>query len=467
MREWRRGDAMAERLNVVLAVLGCARADHVSCYGYARETTPFLDQVAREGVRFSRMMATAPSALPAHASLFTGLYAASHGATEESPFLPPRHKTLAEHLKAAGYRTAAFSTNPWVSPETGLGRGFDAFFTQRYHNRVAARAISWGRRASDRLLRRTDSGARRTNHALRRWLGANDQPFFAFVHYNETHLPLHPPRPYDRMFLPRGVTPTRVRAINQDSGKHLAGQVDMGEEDFTILRALYDGELRYIDMRLREIADLLRVRGQWDRTLFVVTGGNGECLGEHGMIGHKWGLYDMLLRVPLVLRCPLHVPQGYVVDELAQTTDVLPTILHVLDLPVGDGTVHGRPLIEEGRATPGLGFAIAERFRPNLTRLQQRFPELDLRPFDLRQKAIRTRREKFIWQSDEANQVYDVVADPGEEGNLIEDQPERAEALRHQLFDWLASVEQIEAVEPASELEALMRQPLQALGDID
>ena len=457
---------MADRLNVVLAVVGCARADHVSCYGYARETTPFLDQAAREGVRFSRMIAAAPSALPAHASLFTGLYAASHGATEETPFLSPRNKTLAEYLRAAGYRTAAFCTDPWVSPETGLGRGFNAFFTQRYHNGVAARAVSWSRRASDRLLRRGDSGARRTNHALGRWLTANDRPFFAFVHYNETHLPFHPPRPYDRMYLPHGVTAARVRAVNQDSGKYVAGQVYMGEEDFTILRALYDGALRYADMRLREVAELLRAAGQWERTLFVITGSHGENLGEHGMIGHKWGLYDTLLRVPLVLRCPLHVPQGYVIDELAQTTDILPTVLRVLDLPVEDGTVHGRPLIEQGRATPGVGFAITERFRSNLTRLQQRFPGLDLRPFDLRQKAIRTRREKFIWQSDEANQLYDVIANPGEERDLIDDEPQRAEALRRQLFDWLASVEQFEE-EPAAELEMLMRQPLRALGDVD
>jgi arylsulfatase A-like enzyme len=458
---------MADQLNVVLAVVGCARADHVSCYGYARETMPFLDQVAREGVRFSRMIAAAPSALPAHASLFTGLHAASHGATEEGPFLSPRHKTLAEHLKAAGYRTAAFCPDPWVSPETGLGRGFDAFFTQRYHNRVAAQAISWGRRASDRLLRRSDSGARRTNHALRRWVAASDQPFFAFVHYNETHLPLHPPRPYDHMYLPRGVTAARVRAVNQDSSKYLAGEVDMGEEDFAILRALYDGGLRYADMRLREVADVLRAAGQWERTLLVITGSHGENLGEHGLMGHKWGLYDTLLRVPLVLRCPLHVPQGYVIDELAQTSDILPTILRVLGLAVENGSVHGRPLIEQGRATPGVGFAIAERFRPNLARLQQRFPGLDVRPFDLRQKAIRTRREKFIWQSDEANRLYDVIADPGEECNLIEDQAQRAAALRRQLFDWLASVEQSEAVEQASALGPGMHGQLRALGDVD
>jgi len=149
---------MTEKVNVLLVVLDCTRADHLSCYGYGRETTPFLDQVAREGVRFSNMITTAPWTLPSHASLLTGLFPVTHGATDENRYLAARHKTLAEYLRAAGYRTAAFCTNPWVSPETGFGRGFDAFFTQRVHNRLAARAILYGRKASDKLLRRMTPG---------------------------------------------------------------------------------------------------------------------------------------------------------------------------------------------------------------------------------------------------------------------------------------------------------------------
>ena len=136
----------SERLNVVLVVLGGTRAERLSCAGYARETTPFLDQVARDGVRFAHTIAAAPGTLSAHASLFTGLYAVTHAATDEHRVLSDRHPVLSEYLKAAGYRTAAFCTNPWVSPATGFGRGIDAFFTQRYHNHLATRAVLIGRR---------------------------------------------------------------------------------------------------------------------------------------------------------------------------------------------------------------------------------------------------------------------------------------------------------------------------------
>lgn len=458
---------MTDRLNVLVVVLEGVRADHVSCSGYARETTPFLETLARDGVRFLNMIATAPGTLSSHAALFTGVHSVTHGATGESRFLSSRHKPLQEYLKARGYRTAAFCTNPWVSPATGFGRGFDAFFTQRHDNGLAARALLYGRRASDRILRRKDAGARRTNEALKRWLADGDQPFFAFMHFNETHLPYQPPPPYDRVFLPRNVGPARVRSLNQDANKHLAGQAEMSEEDFTILTALYDGGLRYVDHRLNEIADFLRARDEWDRTLLIVTADHGEYLGERHLMGHRVGLYDPVLRVPLVVRCPGRVPQGFVVEDLAQMTDIAPTILRLLDITDDTAQMQGRPLLEGSRATAGPAFTISERFHPNLSVLQQHFPNFDARFLDVRTRAIRTRREKFIWRSDEANEFYDLTVDPGERINLIGHAAERADALRRQLFDWLAAVEKFETDESAPTIDDVVRRQLQGLGYLD
>ena len=454
---------MVERHNIVLVVLDGVRADHVSCYGYARETTPFLDQVAREGVRFSHVFTTAPSTLPSHASLFTGLYSVTHGATEEQPLLPARHKVLAEYLKAAGYRTAAFCTSPRVSPETGFGRGFDAFFTQRRASRLATRALLYGRKASDKLLRREDAGARRTNEVLTEWLTSAGEPFFAFVHYSEAHLPLHPPPPYDHLFVPRDVSVARV---SQDVFKHLPGAMDMEGEDSSLLSGLYDGALRYVDARLREVADVLRGRGVWDRTLFLVTADHGENLGEHDMIGHEFGLYDTELRVPLVLRCPPRVPQGFVGEDLAQLTDVVPTVVRLLELDDDASTCQGRVLLERGRATQGPTFVVSERFRPDLSALRKRLSGFDTRPLDVRTKAIRTARQKFVWHSDEANELYDLTTDPGETRNLIENDAALADALRRQLFDWLAAVEKFESSVPATGIERVL-QSVQEAGTAD
>ena len=452
---------MAERLNVIVVVLDGARADHLSCYGYGRETTPFLDTVAREGVRFTHMVSTAPWTLPSHASLFTGLFATTHGATDEHRQLSRERATIAQVFKSAGYRTAAFCTNPWVSPATGFERGIDFFYNQVPGRTSIARATLYARHATDRVLRRGDSGARRTNQALLRWLQEGGEPFFVFLHYNESHMPFHPPPPYERLFLPRDVNAARAGSVNQDGGKLMAGRVEMSEEDFLIVRALYDGELRYIDDRLREIADFLAARGEWDRTVFVVTADHGESLGEHNLLGHRLSLHDTLLRVPLLIRCLSQVPQGYVVDEFAQTLDVFPTAAHFAELDDQMPRVQGRPLVCEGRATTGPTFAVAERFRPNLDRITRRFPDFDTRPFNVRRKAIRTKYEKYIWQSDEDNELYDLRVDPTEERNVISENPERAEGLRRQLFDWLAKTDRWTPGEE-NETDSLARRRVQA-----
>lgn len=431
---------MTPSTNLLLVVLGGVRADHVSCYGYSRPTTPFLDEVAHQGVRFPNMISTAPWTLPAHGSLFSGQFPATHGATHEHHFLAPNGMVLPEYLKQHGYRTAAFSANEWVSPETGFGPGFDAFFTQRYNSRIASRAVTYGRSAGDRLLRRKDSGARRTNQALREWLDSDDRPFFAFVHYQEARIPVDPPSPYDEMFVQPGSPASRVTSINQDCDRYFAAQERLDEAGLERLAALYDGAVRYVDSRVQEVAASLQERGLWDRTLVVITGDHGESLGERGLLGHRFTLADSLLRVPLILRCPGLVPQGFALEEIAQTCDVLPTILELLGIELGEGEVKGRGLLREGRATPSPGFAIAERFRPELGAFHKRFPNVDLPSLDVRQKAIRSAREKFVWHSDEANEYYDLTADPGETRNLVDTDGARADAMRRKLFDWFASV---------------------------
>jgi len=458
---------MTERLNVLLVVVACGRWDHFSCDGYDRETTPFIDTVARQGVRFQQMITTAPTPLAAHASLFTGVFPSTHGATEESPFLSSRHPLLPERLRAAGYRTAAFCTTDWVSPETGFGRGFDVFHTQRTVGRFTGPARLYARKARDRVLGRQDAGARRTNQALLQWLAGGAEPFFAFVHYDEAHLPYRPPAPYDRLFMPRGVTDENVAAVNRDANACFAGAVSMSDGDFAILTALYDGALRYVDMRLKEVAEALQRDGLWDRTLLIVTADHGEHLGAGRTIGHKFGLHDALLRVPLVIRCPSRIPGGYLVEEVAQSVDIVPTVLTIAGA-AGEGTSwSGRALFRDGRATAGPAYAVAERFRPNLDGLRRRFPRFDARPHDVRMKAIRTRKEKFIWRSDEANELYDLTLDPTEECNLITVRPARAEAQRRQLFDWFATTERAESGTQAPAIDAQTRAQLDRLGYMD
>jgi arylsulfatase len=433
---------MAAARNILVVVLSGGRADRLSCSGYDRETTPFLDQMAREGVRFTQAYTTAPRSASACASILTGLFASAHGATSESGLLPPTRRLLSEQLAAAGYRTAAFCSDSKISPATGFGRGFDRFHTRRGTGRIAGRAADYARRASDRVLGRRDAGARRTNLALLDWVGAAGAPFFAFVRYDEARLRLRPPAPYDRLFMPREFADARIHAVNQDPLACLAGQTRVSSEDARILEALYDGALRYLDMRLKELVEALERLGRWENTLLVVTADHGQLLGEHGLAGHRHLLYEEVLHVPLIVRCPGALPQGFVVEEIAQHTDLLATVVSLAGIEGGNGGVqHGRALLRDGRVTAGPDFAIAEDFRSDLGELQRRFPSFDTRPLDVRRVAIRTRREKYVWHSDECNELYDLVQDPREERNRVELEAERADRIRRRLFDWVASTQ--------------------------
>jgi arylsulfatase len=435
---------MARPFNVVIVVVGGGRADHLSCYGYARPTSPILDDLAQEGVRFANAFTTAGWTLPAHAALLTGLHSVSHGATSESPQLQARLPTLAERLRGAGYRTAAFSPNPWVSPRTGLGRGFDAFFTQRYESPLAMRAVALGRRAADRLLKRSDRGARRTNVAALRWLASVEQPFFAYVHYDEARLPALAPPPFERLFAADTAAAARAREVNEDATLRARWPARLADRDRSLLMSLYDGALRYVDQCAGELVEGLKELGVWDDTLLVATADHGESFGEHDIVGHGFGLYEEVLHVPLLMRGPGHLPAGYVIDELAQATDLLPTVLSLCGVDSEWPALHGRPLVQGGRATRGPEMIVAERFRF--------VPDTDVSPeAEVRTKAIRTRRDKFIWRSDEANELYDLVTDPTEQHNRIDSSTARADALRRQLFDWLASVESFENKATASE----------------
>ncbi len=455
--------------NFVVLILDCTRADHLSCYGYERETSPFLDSLAARGTRFANMVSAAPWTLPSHGALFTGTYSAAHGATDEHRYLSPDLVTLPEILKEAGYATGAFCCNPWVSPETGFDRGVDHFYTGR-PNHAAARPVMIARKIIDVLTGRRDSGSFRTNRAFGSWVESRpaDTPFFAFVHYNETHLHFHPPARYRKMFTEELDTPARIRALNQDCNAYIAGAVEMTDDDFRLLTALYDAELRYADSRVERMAAELDRLGRLDDTVFVISADHGENLGDHGMMSHKFCVYDTLLRVPLVMAGP-GVPAGEVSEAQVQNVDIMPTLAALAGARLPDnGQVAGKPLVVDGKLGSGHDYVFSERYRPNLGSFRKQFPDFDASLVDVRKRSVSDGRSKFIWHSDGRHEFYDLAADAGETRNVLGEQAENAARLERVLYDWLAVVERKDGDDSEdAEFDEATRRQLEGLGYID
>ena len=443
----------SERPNVVLVVLDTHRADVLSSYGNSVQTTPNLDRLASEGMRFERAFSTDFWTLPGHASLFTGQYPSRHGATSETNALASEVDTLAEALQRDGYRTGAFVSNPWVSAERGFAQGFDTF------------EETWKQRPGVAF---EDRGGIQLS---RQWIATRverREPFLVFLNLNDAHLPytpnpqvlhrLHPgPRQVDR----RG----HLQTITS-MWRHLAGSEPLDATDFEILRELYEAEVAMTDELLGELIANLREQGILDQTLVVVTADHGENLGDHGLIDHSLSFYDSTIRIPLILRYPPRIHPGQVVGELVSLIDVAPTILDACGLPPETLSSSGHSLLDPNRVPHA--FVVAENDRPlnGIRLLEAAFPEFDTSTIDRRMRMIRTSRYKLVWSQDGPNEFYDLETDPQELHDLSGAPSQPQAMLLRELENWMSSAGEPDA-EPFESRDPASLERLRALGYID
>jgi arylsulfatase A-like enzyme len=268
---------------VVIVTLDTTRADRLTPYGFMDASMPHLERLAREGVVFDRAVTPAPLTLPAHASLFTGLYPHHHAVRDNAGRpLAGSFTTLAETLRSHGFHTSAFVGSVVLASDRGLSQGFEKYGDvpagrQRRADSVIGDAIEW--------LEEVDAA-----------------PFFLWAHLYDPHLPYDPPEPFRSRYL--------------DS---------------------YVGEIAYADAQLGRLIESLERRGLLDRTMVIVAGDHGESLGDHGERDHGMLLYEGVLRVPLIARVP--GVRARRVPSIVRLIDVMPTVLDRLDLdgPRTDG----------------------------------------------------------------------------------------------------------------------------------
>jgi len=305
---------------VLLVTLDTTRVDRLTSYGYERETSPKLDALAKQSVVYDRAWSTSAWTLPAHASLFTGLFPSSHFAQfdlqgEElrhgfhAHGLAPEFVTLAELLAERGYQTAAFVGGPWLQREFGALQGFATI-----QDEVPART---GR-----------NGGELTDDALA-WLETSnaDAPLFLFVNYFDPHYPYAPPAgsqtfPGSSAKVPENWT---LRA--------LAGQ-GIPPKMLEALEARYDAEIHYMDSQLGRLLEEFSARAGGN-SLVIVTADHGESFGEGGFYLHNGSLNEEVTRVPLVVRYPNGRGAGTRSLAAVQLTDVAAIVANEtgLELP--------------------------------------------------------------------------------------------------------------------------------------
>ncbi|MFQ5805837.1 MAG: sulfatase, partial [Phycisphaerae bacterium] len=277
------------KLNVLWIVLDTARADRMSCHGYDRPTTPFLNEWARRAVVCDRAVANGMWTVPAHASMFTGLSVREHGTGHRRLWLDDSIRTVADGLAESGYATAMFSNNPLVAPDTNLTKGFQTWrivYHLRQLNRFSLDFLCEKRGITPFLpWLDQDFGAALTNQFVGDWLDAHaGEPKFVFINYMETHLPYRVPLRYRRLFLDaaqldrsydlrRRVHGNLVRRLDRDF--NIRGSDFLSVSDREVLQRQYDAAIRYLDDRVREVIEMFEQRGLLDNTLVVIVSDHG------------------------------------------------------------------------------------------------------------------------------------------------------------------------------------------------
>ncbi|MBN2561213.1 MAG: sulfatase [Phycisphaerae bacterium] len=447
---------------MLLVVLDTTRADYFSCYGHERQTSPRIDRLAEEGVRYGRAYSTCSWTLPSHASLLTGLYPTETQATSETGQLRSDVTTIAERLKENGYHTGAVVCNAYVSVERGFGQGFADFAEMwRDENRLPPDGVSalTEQAAVDRAVAWIDRKA------------ATKAPFFLFVNFNVAHLPYKPELQFREKFMTRDWAAERIVRAMTIVGvwKHLVGRLRLDETDYQIMRELYEGEVATADAQVGALIDALLRRSLLDDTLVIVTSDHGENIGDHGKIDHLLSMYDSTLHVPLVVRYPRRFEAGTVNDELVSLVDVVPTVMDVCGLPDDSAPPGAERISLLSLEDLPRSFVVAEDDRPiaGIKLLKHFFPSFDTNTIDHRSRVIRTSRHKLIWEEDFKVQLFDVQSDPGETRDLAASHPEIRERLLSHLKGWMANVKSGRHVEEFESNDNESIQRLRSLGYID
>jgi len=416
--------------NIVLITLDTTRADHMSCYGYLRKTTPRIDELAGESLLYTRCLSTSSWTLPTHASLLTGRFPTSHGAmydangpVELTGALPgewsayrvtplsDRVESLPTLLKRLGYVTGAVVGGPWLKKPFGLNQGFDYYddddivdVNGRPAEQINRRALPWIDRVADR-------------------------PFLLFLNYFDPHDPYQPPKDFRFRFL--------------DPSKIVGGAKATPYE----LMAFYDAEIYYADHFVGRLVDHLKKRGLYDETWIILTADHGELFGEHGLRGHGLTLYEEELHVPLIMKYPKRWARHGRSSDPIQLTDLLPIILDRLGLPFPpdiQGAVPGRrtyPVFAEVNPLP----AISDRG-------------------DFR--ALYHGNVKYVWNSRGRHMLFDLSADPREERNLYAAELDKAMTMRTAMDELLASLPRPGGVGSPTRLDRSTLDVLRGLGYI-
>jgi len=458
----------ARKPNVLIILWDTARADRMSLYGYELPTTPRIDAWARRyGVVYEQAISPDMWTVPSHASLFTGLPPSAHGAGFDHRWLDDHQVTLAEWFAQNGWDTYAFSANPNLSPSrVNLLQGFESVDT------------SWGRKWRDeviehtlsKLLKRDKSteispGSRQkhagtgfynagpiTHEALTLWLDTREdmeRPFFAYLSYMEAHKPRVPFLESRQRVASEEVIKVGLETDLTFKNQLLYGygKVSYTPKQLEAVNRVYDAALADLDNATGDLLDDLEDRGLLEDTVVILTADHGEQLGEHEQFGHRSGVYQTLLHVPLVIAYPQALRPRRV-EHPVSNLSLFDTILELARLPAPETPYARGSLVDAIRRPPPFVFSETMSIdRLGFGKVKKLYPDLTRDRWANTYRSIEEGEWKLI-QTVSFDEPYEVVDcelfnladDPQETADRYAQEVERAQSLARRLGETKAAL---------------------------
>jgi len=416
--------AAAERApNVVMIVVDTLRPDRLGAWGQARNTSPYIDELASESIRFSRATSQAPWTTPSTASLLTSLYPHQLGIETEPNKVPDQAVLLPELLRDRGYQTFGVVASSFLSPLFNFDQGFGRFEDRNVSGLMSITSPEVTRAAIKMVKSRDRS-----------------RPFFLFVHYFDPHFHYNSHSDFDFTEAEEEVRSGETEASQGDLGT----KVETAGSESGQLFDSYDSEVGFTDHYIGQLLDYLRQKGLFDDALIVFTADHGEEFLDHGGWKHAHSLYEEVIHVPLLFKLP-QSRTGRVEDRQVGLIDVFPTITEILGVEV-EHPISGASLFSAAEERP----VFSETSRNN----------------NLQAVIYKGHKAIVDLNDDDKWRLYDLSTDPAEKHDLAGERVELLQELMEEVRRWRENTGT--AVEAESVVfDAEQTEQLKALGYLE
>lgn len=399
--------------HVVLISIDTCRADHLGCYGYSRKTSPNIDALASESVLFNHAVAPIPVTLPSHSSMLTGTIPPYHKVRGNHSYrLSSSNITLAEILRENGFTTGAVIGAFVLDSQFGLDQGFDTYVDEFKREEEIEAMFIYNERSAEQV----------TNFA-NAWLEKHrNEKLFLFLHYYDPHAPYKPHKQFTFTSFPFLCLP----------------------------KDRYDGEIAYTDHYIGQVIKKLKDLNLYEHTLLIVTADHGESLGEHSEKAHAYFIYHSTVHVPLIVKVPAG-PKGIKINDVVGLVDIVPTVCSLLGI-TAPANIQGKDLsafFSNENSSVEQRYIYCESLYPTKFGLGPLF-------------GLAGNCWKYIHSSNP--ELYNLIENPHETKNLLNQQKQQAAILRDKLRSILQDSDISSIAGNRITLNEQARKRLQSLG---